>query len=74
MAISLSGDLSYLCASARYDVGHVLKWSSFRQVRMEFARAYALIARSTPIGEAVGGGGDLSHLLETICTEARMTE
>lgn len=55
-------------------MGHVLKWSSFRQVRMEFARAYALIARSTPIGEAVGGGGDLSKLLETICTEARMVK
>ncbi|CAN0081718.1 unnamed protein product [Ectocarpus fasciculatus] len=46
-----------------YDVAHVLKWSRFKHVRMEFARAYALLAGG-------GGGGDASSLLETICSQA----
>ncbi|CAN0346990.1 unnamed protein product [Ascophyllum nodosum] len=38
-----------------YDVGHDLKWSRFKQVRLEFARAYASLARP---GLVEGGLGD----------------
>ncbi|CAM9391220.1 unnamed protein product [Pylaiella littoralis] len=45
-----------------YDVAHVLKWSQFKHVRMEFARAYELLARSA--------SSSSSFLLEKICTQA----
>ena len=48
----------------RYDVAHVLKWSRFKHVRMEFARAYELLASS-------GAGNATSSLLETVCDQVK---
>ncbi|CAN0419422.1 unnamed protein product [Laminaria digitata] len=50
-----------------YDVAHVLKWSRFKHVRMEFARAYALLSASASI--VAVGATDPSRLLETVCSQ-----
>lgn len=52
----------------RYDVAHVLKWSRFKHVRMEFARAYASLAQSASMGGVVAE--NVPRLLETICSQA----
>ncbi|CAM9353204.1 unnamed protein product, partial [Sphacelaria rigidula] len=58
-----------------YDVAHVLKWSRYKHVRMEFARAYALIAGASSSGRGKGGNGgavSLPSLLNKICEQARL--
>ncbi|CAM9919353.1 unnamed protein product, partial [Hapterophycus canaliculatus] len=54
---------------AWYDVAHVLKWSRFKHVRMEFARAYALLARSASPHAGGAGVADTSSLLDAICSQ-----
>jgi DNA polymerase sigma len=44
-----------------YDVAHVLKWSRYKHVRLEFLRAYSLIAR---------WNGDTASLLGSLCEPA----